>query len=141
MADHINPDAALNPHARGHQEDRINIGAIGLFAIGLFVVVVVVFIVIAAMMTRFSQSKQRLDERRPLVFSLEDPDLYPGAHLQEDPGRDMAKMRSEVSQRLEGYGWVDQDSGIAHIPIDRAIQISAEKLQSARSLDNQGTAE
>jgi hypothetical protein len=141
MADHINPDKSLNPHARGHQEDRINIGAIGLFAVGLVVVVVVVFVVLAAMMTRFGQSKQRLDERRPLVFSLEDPDLYPGARLQEDPGRDMAKMRAEVSQRLEAYGWVDQQAGIAHIPIDRAIEITAEKQRSARSNDNRGTAE
>lgn len=138
---HINPDETLNPHARGHQEDRINIASIGIFAVGLVLVVVVVFFAVAAMMTRFSQSKQRLEDRRPAIFALDDPDLYPGARLQEDPGRDMAKMRQDVGRRLESYGWVDEEGGIAHIPIDRAMQIAAQGGLPARDGTDGGDSE
>ncbi|QDV37100.1 hypothetical protein [Tautonia plasticadhaerens] len=143
MADHqqITPDETLNPHARGHQEDRINVASIGIFAVGLVVVVVVVFFAVAAMMDRFSLSKQRIDQRRPAVFSLNDPDLYPGARLQEDPGRDMSKMRTDVTRRLESYGWVDRGNGVAHIPIERAMQITAENGLPARDDIDRGDSE
>lgn len=37
-----------------------------------------------------------------------------------------AKRQKEMTQ-LSGYGWVNQASGVAHIPIDRAIALVAEK--------------
>jgi hypothetical protein len=36
------------------------------------------------------------------------------------------EQRAKERRRLDSYGWVDRDAGIAHIPIDRAIdQIAA----------------
>jgi hypothetical protein len=32
-------------------------------------------------------------------------------------------MKKDVLSRLNGYGWVDRQAGVAHIPIDRAIEI------------------
>jgi hypothetical protein len=32
-------------------------------------------------------------------------------------------VRTEQEKRLHGYGWVDRDKAIAHIPIERAIDI------------------
>ena len=34
-------------------------------------------------------------------------------------------MKAEELRRLNGYGWVDRKAGIAHIPIDRAMDIVA----------------
>ena len=31
------------------------------------------------------------------------------------------RLRREQLQRLESYGWVDRDAGVAHVPIERAI--------------------
>jgi mono/diheme cytochrome c family protein len=39
----------------------------------------------------------------------------------------MAARRTEEVARLTGYGWVDQTAGVAHIPIDRAIALVAER--------------
>jgi hypothetical protein len=30
--------------------------------------------------------------------------------------------RARQRQRLESFGWVDKEKGIAHIPIDRAME-------------------
>ena len=30
--------------------------------------------------------------------------------------------KSEQQRRLHGYGWVDRDAGVVHIPIERAIE-------------------
>jgi mono/diheme cytochrome c family protein len=39
----------------------------------------------------------------------------------------MAARRAEEVARLTEYGWVDQEAGVAHIPIDRAISLVAER--------------
>jgi hypothetical protein len=36
-----------------------------------------------------------------------------------------ARLRAEQEAKLAGYGWVDRDRGVVHIPIDRAMQLVA----------------
>ena len=36
-------------------------------------------------------------------------------------------MKKEDLARLSAYGWIDRAAGIAHIPVDRAIDIVVEK--------------
>jgi hypothetical protein len=48
------------------------------------------------------------------------------------PEHDLAEVRAAEKEQLESYGWVDQAGGVAHIPIERAIDIiSAKGLPSA----------
>jgi hypothetical protein len=35
----------------------------------------------------------------------------------------------EQKQQLESYGWVDREHGIAHVPIERAMEIMAAQAQ------------
>src|SRR5262249_3773389 len=37
----------------------------------------------------------------------------------------LARWRAEHNGRLNGYGWVDRDKGLAHIPIDQAMNAIA----------------
>ena len=129
MAEPVHADESFNPHARGHQEDRVSIRSILLFGLGLVAVVVVIFVVLAAMMGRFATLDQRREARRPDLFANEQG-LYPGPRLQRAPDLDMRQMRREVRERLDSYGWVDREAGIAHIPIDRAIEITARELSN-----------
>ena len=48
-------------------------------------------------------------------------------HLQAEPGPDLQRMR-EISERgLHRYGWVDQEAGVVHIPIERAMALYARR--------------
>ena len=42
------------------------------------------------------------------------------------PRVDLARLKKQELDRLNRYGWVDRKAGIAHIPIDRAMDILAE---------------
>ena len=42
-------------------------------------------------------------------------------------------MRHELTERLEGYGWVDEAAGIVHIPIDEAIRHLADQGVDGRA--------
>lgn len=50
---------------------------------------------------------------------------FPAPHLQPDPSADLNKFRIREEVRLNTYGWVDQQQGRIHIPIEKAIDIMA----------------
>lgn len=50
---------------------------------------------------------------------------FPMPRLQPDPTADMNKFRVREEELLNSYGWVDQNAGKVHIPIERAIDLVA----------------
>lgn len=58
--------------------------------------------------------------------------LPPEPRLQPVPERDLAALRQEQETLLGSYGWVDRQAGIARIPIDRAIDLMAQRGLAAR---------
>ncbi|MGH7803469.1 MAG: hypothetical protein ACREQJ_03920 [Candidatus Binatia bacterium] len=58
--------------------------------------------------------------------------IPPEPRLQWSPNDDLTKSRAAEEKRLESYGWVEKDDQIAHIPIERAIEILAERGLPAR---------
>ena len=43
--------------------------------------------------------------------------------LQSDAPLDLAALRAQKQELLAGYAWLDSNHTLAHIPIDRAMQI------------------
>lgn len=39
----------------------------------------------------------------------------------------LSELRARAAMRLDSYGWVDRDAGVAHIPIERAMQMIVEQ--------------
>ena len=58
--------------------------------------------------------------------------LPPMPRLQSAPITDLKDMRAAEDQILTGYGWVDQQHGVVRIPIDRAIDLLAQRGVAAR---------
>jgi hypothetical protein len=51
----------------------------------------------------------------------------PEPRIQISPSTDLREMRAAEDGELKGYGWVDRSNGIMSIPIDRAIQLTAQR--------------
>ncbi|HEY7113555.1 MAG TPA: hypothetical protein VIA45_11545 [Thermoanaerobaculia bacterium] len=47
--------------------------------------------------------------------------LPPEPRLEPAPLLPIARLREEEKERLTTYGWVDEKTGVVHIPIDRAM--------------------
>lgn len=58
---------------------------------------------------------------------------FPEPRLQSSPQADLGLFKSRQREALTGYGWVDQDRGIVHIPIADAMAIVA--ARGARAYD------
>lgn len=61
----------------------------------------------------------------PLASTL--PQEPPEPRLQVTPAADLATVREREDALLNNYGWIDAKSGLVRIPIDRAIEVLAEK--------------
>jgi hypothetical protein len=52
--------------------------------------------------------------------------------LQTDAAAELRALRSKEDAMLESYGWIDRKAGVIRIPIERAIELTAERGLPAR---------
>ena len=106
----------------GHETTDVNVWAVGKFAIGL-VVVCVVSIGLLFGLLKFFQSR----EETSVANTVEPTKLFPQPQLQKTPIPDLRAIRAEEDKLLNGYAWVDQPKGVVRIPVDRAIEVLAQR--------------
>jgi hypothetical protein len=109
--------------APGFETSDVRIGRAELWAGGLFLVVVLITILVGGLLLFL----QATTERRAVTAVEEAPMPPPEPRLQTSPTGDLARLRAVEQRRLDGLGWVDRPAGIAHIPIDRAERLMAER--------------
>ncbi len=64
----------------------------------------------------------------PRTFVLPDTSsLPPVPRLQADPHVALIPLVRQQDSILSSFGWVSRDSGIAHIPIERAMELIVER--------------
>ena len=65
-----------------------------------------------------------------LFYSMERQEL--ARKVTEDPYDPLQRLDADQLELLNSYGWVDQQAGIAHIPIDRAMELVVEDAQTTQ---------
>ena len=120
-------DENKHPHI-GHETTDVNVWAVGKFAIGL-VVVCVVSIALLFGLLKFFQSR----EETSVANTVEPTKMFPQPQLQKTPIPDLKAIRAEEDKLLNGYAWVDQPKGVVRIPVDRAIEVLAQRGLPTRS--------
>jgi hypothetical protein len=117
--------------AAGHEVSDVNVRAIAVAGVGLLVVLAIVFLAVTALEAPYTQGPASLAEL-PGLTPLPTPELPPAPRLEAEPGEDLGRYRAQQEQRLRGYGWVDRSGGVVRIPIDRAIDLLAQRGLPAR---------
>jgi hypothetical protein len=56
--------------------------------------------------------------------------LPPTPRVQSTPADDLGRYRAMQDSKLESYGWVDRNAGVVHIPIERAIELTAARAST-----------
>lgn len=52
---------------------------------------------------------------------------FPEPRLEDDERTELNGFRLHEDQQLESYGWVNQNAGVVHIPIDQAMKLIAQR--------------
>ncbi len=66
------------------------------------------------------------ETRTPLVDAQVKAD-FPEPRLESNERTEIRGFRLQEESKLNSYGWVNQSAGVVHIPINRAMQLVAER--------------
>ena len=50
-----------------------------------------------------------------------------GIHTAAQREKNLAELRKKQAEQATTYGWVDQKAGVVRLPIDRAIELTAQQ--------------
>lgn len=95
-------------------------------AIWLAVVTIASFAAAYGLYRWFAGAETATDPAPSPILEARQPVSIPGPRLQASPESELASQRVADRARLEGWGWVDREAGVAHVPIERAIEAVAE---------------
>jgi len=116
--------ATENHHGGRHEASDANIRSIVKFAIGLAVLIVAAMIAMRWLFDYLKATQQLGPPASPFAESQAAP---PAPRLQVRPVQDLKQLRQAEDEKLSSYGWVDEEAGIARIPIDRAMDLLVQK--------------
>lgn len=125
-------------------QDLSTRGVFGFF-VGLAITGVVIYFIVTAMYTfldKYEQSQMTpssplmkaedsamIGARRVTKDYVENKFKDNGAPLLEvDERGQLGKFVMEQEKQLNTYGWVDEKAGVAHIPIERAMELTVGRL-------------
>jgi hypothetical protein len=114
----------------GYELRDLNAGYVGLFGLGL-AIVLVISAVVASLMIHF-KTVQHARQETPIPQLARERETMPATRLQIDARNERREMRAAEDTVLNSYGWVDKNAGIVRIPVNRAMEILAQKGLPAR---------
>ena len=124
---------ANKPPAAGHgvaaEPDRIRPRLVLGFGAVLTLTTVVAAALMAGLFWMLDHRAARRDRKIVEAAGLErrEAELPPLPRLQVYPVHHWKDFQSAERERLGSYGWMDRSSGAVHIPIDRAMELIAQR--------------
>ena len=107
-----------------------------LIAIGIVLLIgTALSMVVAALVFTYLAGKEAGTQPPPSsLTAVTTPTQPPEPRLQVTPVADLKEYRAKQEEMLTTYGWVDRKAGFVRIPIDRAIDIVAQRGLPVRAL-------
>jgi hypothetical protein len=139
-----------NSTGHGSYEQRdIGMGAVLYFLVGLAAAILLVYFLADGIYSFLSKRMESMQTPvSPLVtnapadtrhLSVDYRDYlkqnFPSPQLEIDERTQLNSVRTDEAQMLSTYGWVDQKAGIVRIPIDRAMDLIAQRGLPVRTPD------
>ncbi len=112
------------PHESVEFDREIQYHQLIWMGVSLLLIAVVSGVLVFFLLRGFVTWRAKGAETAPV---MPPPAAVGGPQLLARPERELDEVRTAEKERLSSYGWVDQASGVAHISIDRAIEIVAER--------------
>ncbi len=115
----------------GYEPRDVALQALIKWFVGLIIFILISAGITYAIYDLFVAPEVPMDTLQPITGLRKLPPA-PNPLLQARPRDDLRTFRAQEFNRLDGYGWVDQSKGVVRIPVDRAIDVLAQKGLPAR---------
>jgi hypothetical protein len=124
------PDLS-NPENR-FDHSEVSYNALGKFAIGLIITTIFAAGLVLGIFQYLLHREGGVPASRIESPAQDARQLPPEPRLEEAPASDLLEMRTAEDQVLTHYAWLDQQNGIVRLPIDRAMELIAQRGLPAR---------
>ncbi len=95
------------------------------FAVILVISAIIIHLALAGLYKFFQAQHPSPDPPSRIAFGVQM--LAPPPQLQTNPQVDLAKFTAEENEKLNSYGWRDRGQGVIRIPINRAMDLIAQR--------------
>jgi hypothetical protein len=131
-AGHHYTDEEMHNLDVAHEHSDVNFRNVLAFAAALAVVVAVAA---GLMYGLFVVLEKQAESRDPQVspFAPAEGQAPKGPRLLTNEPGNLRRFNQEEDSKLQGYGWMNQGGGIAHVPIDLAKKLVVEHGLAART--------
>lgn len=116
---------------RRHEVQDVRLRPLVIFGLILLVTAVVIHLGIWWALQVWSGDELVMQPLLPPAPITPAPQPAPG--VQPFPWAELESLRSEQLSRLESYGWLDEEGGVVHIPVERAMELLVERGVPARA--------
>ena len=120
------PDLS-DPEMR-HEHRDVNVWAVGKVGIALILTTIASLILMFGLF-RYFEVRENEAQIPPASVTTPPTNLPPEPNLMfnQNESGNLQEIRAEDDKLVNSYGWVDQAHGIARIPIDRALDLVAQR--------------
>jgi hypothetical protein len=129
MAEPVHGGYRDNPEVARERTD-VDTKAIIRFAVAILATLVATFLLLGALFGYFSTREAR--EGRGAAQRQAPDQLPPEPRLEVSPRANLAELRAAEDKALGTYGWIDKEKNTVRIPIERAMDIIAQRGLPAR---------
>ncbi|MGP8243635.1 MAG: hypothetical protein ACLQVN_03845 [Bryobacteraceae bacterium] len=120
-----------NP-AQRHERRDVNVKAISEFAIGLALLCIASFAIVVGVFRYLEHVTSGVPAGKQNV-AIDARQRPPAPQLEETPAIDLQRERAAEEELLHTYGWIDKPGGVVRLPIERAIDLMAQRGLPSRA--------
>lgn len=107
----------------GYEKRDLSLPAVAKWTVAFFAVMVIGMAI--SLLITWGLAANSPDARTRPIGAIRQ--LPPAPQLQANPKMDYDTYMASEKAQMTSYGWVDRKAGLARIPIDRAVDLVAER--------------
>jgi hypothetical protein len=132
---HASPDDEYRetPPGSTYEHTDANVWVIVRFLFWLAISAVIIHVGLGLLYALLIERAEETGEARYPLVATQEERLPPTPRLQQFPAKEVYEFRVGEEAFLEGYGWMNKEAGIVHIPIEDAMRLMVERGLPSRS--------
>jgi hypothetical protein len=115
-----------NPHVH-HEPGDVNARALSKFGLSMSLLIVIFLFGLWGVFEYLKNREAELGLPLSPAAMVSGQKLPPEPRLQRHAAQDMRDWRAAEDRALHQYAWLDPDKGIVRIPVDRAMDLIAQR--------------
>lgn len=120
------PEVFQESKEKGYEVRDANVPRVLIYGFGMLALVVMMGFVFSVILYKVLIWNSNGSPPPPQFQALQN-ELPPAPRLEEHPWLDLREFREAETRQLESYGWVDRTRGVVKIPIERAMDLIAQR--------------